>query len=95
MIFLGTPSHPICGPSSFKCTDDTEYYMTAEEFDSLNSSTKRVCNCLPTCTSITYDYEISQAMMNWKRNNVHGISHRFLNFLTYFCNFKNKTINLF
>lgn len=52
--------------------------MTAEEFDSLNSSTKKVCNCLPTCTSITYDYEISQAMMNWKRFSVDGIKHRFL-----------------
>lgn len=50
--------------------------MTADEFDSLNSTTtKRVCNCLPTCTSITYDYEISQAMMNWKKITVDGIKH--------------------
>lgn len=50
--------------------------MTAEEFDTLNSSlTEVACNCLPTCTSITYDYELSQAMMNWKRYMVDGVRH--------------------
>lgn len=79
LYFIEAPSHPICGPSSFKCTDDTEYYMTAQEFESLNltSSTVSVCNCLPTCTSISYDYEISQAMMNWKRYMVDGVKRRF------------------
>lgn len=45
--------------------------MTAREFQSIklfNESTFiKECNCLPTCTAITYNSEISQAAMNWKQ----------------------------
>lgn len=45
--------------------------MTAREFQTLkivnDSSMVKECNCLPTCTAITYNSEISQAAMNWKQ----------------------------
>lgn len=45
--------------------------MTAYEFETLkflNGSMQiQKCNCLPMCTAITYNFEISQAGMNWKQ----------------------------
>lgn len=47
----------------------------------------KVCNCLPTCTAITYDFEIAQAAMNWKQyiNGVERGSNK--HFDEYFINY--------
>lgn len=78
-LFLkGTPLHPICGPDKKKCWRTVEFIMISHEFDpntklpnSANDIAK--CNCLPTCTTITYDTEISQSAINWNEY-VAGVS---------------------
>lgn len=58
----------ICGQSEVQCYDSAEdNLMLSELKQSLDSGSgvnklgKTVCNCLPSCTSINYDAEISQA----------------------------------
>jgi len=61
-------SMPICEQKDVKCYDNAEDKLMASELSqSLESGSgenkrgKTNCNCLPSCTSINYDAEISQA----------------------------------
>ncbi|KAF2901092.1 hypothetical protein ILUMI_05095 [Ignelater luminosus] len=50
---LGFGGIPICGPGSISCVNKaTEQYTLTEG--------NQKCNCLPSCTSLEYDVEISQ-----------------------------------
>lgn len=45
--------------------------MISNEYEQNTKSNK--CNCLPTCTTITYDTEVSHSTINWKEY-VAGVS---------------------
>lgn len=60
---------PICGATNIECYNQAEDVLLEQFFkDGLDKS--RIndgsgCNCLPACTSIAYDAEISQAKFDW------------------------------
>ncbi|KAG4070425.1 hypothetical protein HA402_005657 [Bradysia odoriphaga] len=61
---------PICGAAKIACYNEAEDNLLKEQFAeglTLEPGAERVkaCNCLPACTSITYDAEISQAPFDW------------------------------
>ena len=64
---LGDVSTPVCGAKSIKCFDRAEDTLLKNEFDQglktskVNFRGETECNCLPACTSIAYEAEISQA----------------------------------
>ncbi|XP_031638214.1 pickpocket protein 28-like [Contarinia nasturtii] len=58
----------ICGFDKIKCFNDAEDKLLERQFeDGLKNERNAAtgCNCLPACTSITYDAEISQAKFDW------------------------------
>ncbi len=61
---------PICGAAKIACYNLAEDNLLKEQFAeglTLAPGDERVkgCNCLPACTSITYDAEISQAPFDY------------------------------
>lgn len=55
---------PMCGVNKLDCVAKIEEKMVEQTFfEDLKdvNSTERKCNCLPSCTSINYDVEISSA----------------------------------
>lgn len=59
----------ICGSSQIECYNEAEDELLSHEVKhSVNSSYdfRANCDCLPACTSVQYDAEISQADFNWK-----------------------------
>jgi len=63
---------PICGASKIECYNNAEDMLLGKQFseglhDSVveNVHGETQCNCLPACTSINYDAEISQADFDW------------------------------
>lgn len=71
---IGSKSQKICSAKSVTCCEDAKTDMMLKEFNQENnikdeSSTYNElnhCNCLPSCTLIAYDSEISQAAYDWK-----------------------------
>lgn len=69
-LFSGENHTKICGAAKIKCYNDAEDKLSEKSFidgltDDSYVTVKRGCNCLPSCTSITYDAEMSQAAFNW------------------------------
>lgn len=61
---------PICGTSKRICYDEAEDDLLHQHYTagiSANDISQNECNCLPACTSIRYDGEVSQASFDWKR----------------------------
>lgn len=61
---------PICGAAKIRCYDDAEDDLLHQQYIHGVSGGKDLeseCNCLPACTSIRYDAEISQAPFDWNR----------------------------
>lgn len=57
---------PICGIAKVNCYTFAENDLL-EDTDTIETSMKiNSCNCLPACTSISYDSEISQATFEWE-----------------------------
>ncbi|KAF5300625.1 hypothetical protein FQA39_LY11086 [Lamprigera yunnana] len=49
---------PLCGPGSLECMkDSTLLYLQSD---------KTICNCLPSCTSLEYDLELTETQWDWK-----------------------------
>lgn len=71
-MIKGSPEIPICGPMKIQCISNAEDDLLTTEYkqgtynSSLNHRGETTCNCLPACTSIVYDAEISQADFDWK-----------------------------
>lgn len=65
---------PICGSMSIQCYNEAEDLLLIDEFKQGLSSSSTAgsgrgetnCNCLPACTSISYEAELSQADFNWQ-----------------------------
>lgn len=73
-MFLGDKDTPICKQTDIKCYDEAENKLMLsdlkEGLETVNKDNLRGrthCNCLPSCTSINYDAEISQADFDWKK----------------------------
>lgn len=58
---------PVCGSRRIQCMNDAEDKLSLREFNQgietsgENYRGETTCNCLPACTSIAYEAEISQA----------------------------------
>lgn len=66
---LGDNYAPICGAAKMACYNRAEDDLLKQDFmEGLTKTEKKKkgCNCLPACTSVTYDAEISQASFDWK-----------------------------
>lgn len=67
--FAGDKDTKICGAAKIKCYNEAEDRLLEKDFtEGLTGdleAVKKGCNCLPACTSITYDAEISQAKFDW------------------------------
>lgn len=64
-----TNSTKICGQKDVTCFDEAEDNLILQEVDtSLSSNSdgeiKTLCDCLPACTSISYDVELSQGLFS-------------------------------
>jgi len=63
---------PVCGAGNLKCYNDAEDELLLKEFEQgmategENIRGQTDCNCLPSCTSIAYEAEISQADFDYK-----------------------------
>lgn len=61
---------PICGSLKIACYDAAEDDLIYAQYMlgiDVNRVTQDECNCLPSCTSIRYDAETSQAPFDWNR----------------------------
>ncbi|XP_058461711.1 pickpocket protein 28-like [Malaya genurostris] len=59
----------VCGASKIDCYNEAEDELAGQEVrHSVNetSAHRSTCDCLPGCTSVQYDAEISQADLDWK-----------------------------
>lgn len=73
-IFIGDTNTAICGSRSIDCYNIAEDVLLEQFYkDGLDEKANKEkfreglgCNCLPSCTSIAYDAEISQAKFDWK-----------------------------
>lgn len=54
-----TPEMPVCAEDKIQCYINAEDNMLLEEFSNANPHTRQ-CNCMPSCTSLEFDMEISQ-----------------------------------
>lgn len=67
-------STPVCGAKSVTCYNEAEdAHLWQEFYDGLSRKESSYshggsteCNCLPSCTSIAYDAEMSQADFDWE-----------------------------
>lgn len=58
---------PICGIAMVNCYLEAELDLLEDSEEHVETSrTINSCNCLPACTSISYDTEISQSTYEWK-----------------------------
>lgn len=60
----------ICGAAKIKCYQKAEKRLFGEDVmdglqDEIVKSFRAECNCLPACTSITYDADIDRAKLDW------------------------------
>uniref|UniRef100_A0A034WQE2 Sodium channel protein Nach n=1 Tax=Bactrocera dorsalis TaxID=27457 RepID=A0A034WQE2_BACDO len=67
-----TPDTPVCGASNVKCINEAEDQLLLKEFNQGAESAgenvrgRTECDCLPSCTSIAYEAEISQSDFDYK-----------------------------
>lgn len=67
--FAGDADTKICGAANIHCYNSAHDKLSEKKFieglaDDIDA-VKNGCNCLPSCTSISYDAEISQATFDW------------------------------
>ncbi|XP_031355611.1 pickpocket protein 28-like isoform X2 [Photinus pyralis] len=58
---------PVCGAGSRKCLEEARVSFLDNDFLSEHVNQSKKCNCLPTCTSLTFDAEVSQTEWNWRK----------------------------
>ena len=67
LTISGSAEIPVCGSKSLNCMNIAEDELSIREFNQSIETSKEnyrgptSCNCLPACTSIAYEAEISQA----------------------------------
>lgn len=73
-MLKGSKNQKICSTKSLTCFEEAKTDMYLNEFNQENKMNDRSsiyndlnhCNCLPSCTSIAYESEVSQAEYHWK-----------------------------
>lgn len=63
--FIGDASTAICGFERLQCLSDSVQSIIAEKLKNITLGGVDSCNCLPACTQISYDHEISQASLDF------------------------------
>ncbi|KAF5291553.1 hypothetical protein FQR65_LT01866 [Abscondita terminalis] len=58
------PGKNICGPGKKECVKYSKLNFLS--YSNRNNKGSPQCDCLPACTSLSYDVEISQTKWNWK-----------------------------
>lgn len=58
-------STPICGYGKFMCVVNSVKSILGEKLKNVTNGIEDSCNCLPACTQIFYNHEISQASLNF------------------------------
>lgn len=68
----------VCGPANIQCYKNAEYKVMLEEFREIerNPNAETKCNCLPGCTSISYDAEISNTKFTYDSNENSSLTSR-------------------
>lgn len=61
----GDASTPICGFGKMQCVINSQQSIVAEKIRNATSGGVDSCNCLPACTQINYNHEISQANLHY------------------------------
>lgn len=85
----GSDDIKICGPAKIRCCNQAENMVyVSGNFDA--------CNCLPSCTTVSYDVDTSQAeydlLKSWSKSKFHQI----FDFQKYFYNLhKNRNHFMF
>lgn len=68
MTLTGDKNTPICGPGKLQCVGQIEEKIVNLTFlEHLSDDSEKICKCLPSCTSIHYDVEISQAKFDFNK----------------------------
>lgn len=72
---------PVCGPDKIICYRKAEYDVMYKEFKGVEDSSNNkeensTCNCLPGCTSISYDAEISNTKFTYDSNEKSSLTSR-------------------
>ncbi|KAF2887052.1 hypothetical protein ILUMI_19121, partial [Ignelater luminosus] len=68
----------ICGPAKRSCVKEAnvEFLIREAKFRHKKRSSKQKkkvrCNCLPSCTFLTYEIETSQLNWNWKQDHLNN-----------------------
>lgn len=73
-MITGSKNQKICSVKSLTCYEEAKTDMIINEFNQENNiydqssiyNDLNHCNCLPSCTSISYESEVSQAEYEWK-----------------------------
>lgn len=67
-FFEGDNDTLICGAAKLDCYSDSVDKLLENYVDSVHNgeTMNEMCNCLPSCTSITYDVEVSQTKFDWE-----------------------------
>lgn len=74
-FLLGDNETRVCGHHEIKCYDEAQVAFLRKDFKGgLRNVTRprKKCNCLPSCTSITYEMETSQG-----KYNINGLTKAF------------------
>lgn len=71
IIFTGNSSTQICGTAKIECYMQAKQSLFEEDIvDGLSDeearSFRQKCNCLPSCTKITYNVHIDRAKFYWR-----------------------------
>lgn len=71
IYFAGDENTKICGTAKIKCYMQAQESLFEEDIvdglsDQEAKSFRNECNCLPSCTTVTYDAHVDRAKFYWK-----------------------------
>lgn len=65
-ILLGVEGVPTCGLNDISCYNKARHQLQHETYKDTLMKKTSVCNCLPCCTSLKFNFEISEAKFDLK-----------------------------
>lgn len=65
-MLIDNESALVCGASKVLCMADAETELLNENMMDGLTNSRTDCNCLPACTSVAYEVDVSNADMTWK-----------------------------
>lgn len=67
IIISGDEATAICGFENLQCMTKSQQSIIAKKLKNITTGGVDSCNCLPACTQITYNHEISQADLHYTK----------------------------